>query len=252
MAGPRVFVLYFGASFSDLLNHEVRGMSLDHGFDARLFVAGDQHEARGIRRDPVILRRCELDCLDATRRGALAMEWERLAHTMLPGACLDPLIDGAEHLFVVGRPFREVHSGILPQGPIRSTGRCPAGEGSVMLVANRGKGPLDRCLFLLCGSARAAAITLPGVAPWASSSKSHTGRRGARVRRVSPRRRGRPPPQSALGLQRHRCEPRPVPALRVRLASPGPGCAGEILPRTPVLMDEPELGASELLRLIRR
>lgn len=161
MAGPRVFVLYFGASFSDLLNHEVRGMSLDHGFDARLFVAGDQHEARGIRRDPVILRRCELDCLDATRRGALAMEWERLAHTMLPGACLDPLIDGAEHLFVVGRPFREVHSGILPQGPIRSTGRCPAGEGSVMLVANRGKGPLDRCLFLLCGSARAAAITLP-------------------------------------------------------------------------------------------
>lgn len=110
MAGPRVFVLYFGASFSDLLNHEVRGMSLDHGFDARLFVAGDQHEARGIRRDPVILRRCELDCLDATRRGALAMEWERLAHAMLLRSFLDPLVNRAKHLFVVRRTFREVHS----------------------------------------------------------------------------------------------------------------------------------------------
>ena len=115
MAAARVFAFDLGARFSDLLNDEVRGMSFDHGLDTCLLVAGDQHEARSACRDPVILRRRELDRLDATRRGALAMERERLAHPMLPGACLDPLVDGAKHLFVVRRTFREVHSArILP------------------------------------------------------------------------------------------------------------------------------------------
>jgi hypothetical protein len=134
MAATRVFAFDLDARFSDLLNDEVRGMSFDHGLDTCLLVAGDQHKARGVRRDPVILRRCKLDRLDATRRGALAMERERLAHTMLPGACLDPLVDGAKHLFVVRHTFREVHSAcILPHCAITNhPGKGLAGEGSVM------------------------------------------------------------------------------------------------------------------------
>src|SRR4051812_39554780 len=55
MAWPRVFALDLGTCFASLLDHEVGGMTLDHGFDARSFVAGYDDEACAVRCDAVVL-----------------------------------------------------------------------------------------------------------------------------------------------------------------------------------------------------
>jgi hypothetical protein len=192
MSQTRVFALDLGASLSDLLNDDVRGMSFDHGFDACLLVAGDEHEARGVRSDPIIVRRCELDRLEAARRAALAVEWEWLAHTMLLGACLDPLIDGAKHLFVSRRSFREVHGSILPHGPISypSGDAWPARAG-LRSLRRRAQNPLDRCpSSLLRGSGRCGANPARPRTLGTVAEESHRANRSPRMR-VSPRQRGR-------------------------------------------------------------
>jgi hypothetical protein len=57
MASSRVLAFYLGTCLAGLLDDEVAGVTLDDGFDARLFVAGYDDEACAVRRDPVVFGR---------------------------------------------------------------------------------------------------------------------------------------------------------------------------------------------------
>jgi hypothetical protein len=96
-----------------LLDDQVRGMLLDHEFNARFLVSGNYDEARGVRRDPVVLRRSEFDLFDAGVIRALTVEREGLLNAMLFSAFIDAVVDGAKHLFVVCCAVREVHQSIF-------------------------------------------------------------------------------------------------------------------------------------------
>ena len=69
-----MFALDLGTRLASLLDDEVAGVTLDHSFDARLFVPGHDDEARPVRCDAVVFRRRKLDRLNTRLGCALAME----------------------------------------------------------------------------------------------------------------------------------------------------------------------------------
>ena len=108
-----MFALDLRSRLTRLLDDEIRGMLLDHDFDARFLVPGNYDEAREVRRDPVVLRRNELYLVDAGVIRALTVERQGLLNTMLFSAFLDALVDGAKQVFVERRAVREVHRSIF-------------------------------------------------------------------------------------------------------------------------------------------
>jgi hypothetical protein len=96
-----------------LLDDGIRGMLLDHDFDARFLVSGNYDEAREVRRNPVVLSRNELYLVDAGVIRALTVEWQGLLNTMLFSALFDAVVDGTKHFFVVCRAVREAHRSIF-------------------------------------------------------------------------------------------------------------------------------------------
>lgn len=115
MAWPWVFALDLGTCLAGLLDDEVGSVTLDHSFDARLFVSGYDDEACAVRCDPVVFRGRKLDRLHARLGRALAMERKELLDAVLPRAFLDPLVDRPEDFFVVCGRLGEVHAGIVPR-----------------------------------------------------------------------------------------------------------------------------------------
>ena len=104
-----MFALDLLAGFAGLLDDEVRRMALYDDFDFRLFVSGNDDEARDVCRDTVVLGRRKLNRLEALVYRALAMEWQRLLDTVLLRAFLDSLIDRTEDFFVACGRIRKIH-----------------------------------------------------------------------------------------------------------------------------------------------
>ena len=113
MAKPRMFALDLSACFARLLDDQVRRVLFHHSLYIGLLVVGKHYEAGDVGRDPVILGRSQLDLLDTSLVAALTVEWQRPLDAVLFRTLVNPLINPAKQLLVVGRSLREAHGAIL-------------------------------------------------------------------------------------------------------------------------------------------
>ena len=90
-------------------------MLFHHNLDISPLVVSKHYEAGDVRRDPVILGRSKLDLLDTGFIAALTVERQRPLDPVLFSAFLNPLIDTAKQLLVMGCSVREAHEVILAQ-----------------------------------------------------------------------------------------------------------------------------------------
>ena len=105
--------LNLSTGFASLLDDDVGGVSLDDSFDARLFVARYDDEARAVRCDAVVFSGRKVDRLYARFGRALAMERKWLLHAVLLRAFLDPFVDRPKDFFVLGGRGGEGHEGFV-------------------------------------------------------------------------------------------------------------------------------------------
>jgi len=90
-----------------------------------LLVSWKHDEAGEVGRDPIVLAGREFNLLDAGFVATLAVEGERFLDTVLFRALLDPLVDGAENLFVMCSSVCEIHLRILPRRSDHDLDRRP-------------------------------------------------------------------------------------------------------------------------------
>ena len=90
-------------------------MLFHHSFDVGLLVVGKHDEVGDVGRDPVIFGGRKLDLPDTGLIAALTVERQRLLDAVLFRTFLNPLINPAKQLLVMGRSLREAHEAILAQ-----------------------------------------------------------------------------------------------------------------------------------------
>ena len=88
-------------------------MLFHHSLDIGLVMVGKHYEPGDVGGDPIILGRRKLDLPDTSLVAALTVERKRLLDAVLFSTFLNPLINPAKQLLVVGSSLREAHGAIL-------------------------------------------------------------------------------------------------------------------------------------------